>query len=208
MELIKANRLDREYINALSPIQFDGDVVIVDRPELAEAAVQKLKKEPLLGFDTESRPSFKKGELYPVSLLQLATFKTAYLFQLSKAGFSDALAGLLASKKTKKIGVSVKSDIEKLQELKDFNAGGFIDLSEIAKSMGIIQVGARSLTARYLNHRLIKSAQKTNWAKSNLSPKQLKYAACDAWICMEIYPRIMADKTDYRIYIEEDEEKS
>jgi ribonuclease D len=139
-----------------------------------------------------------------VSLVQLATLETAYLFQLEKCGFPDALAEFFADDSVKKIGVGIKHDLEKLQELKKFTPAGFIDLSKIAREKGIIQIGARSLTARYMEGRLVKSSQKTNWAKRNLTRKQQLYAASDAWICLELYPRLTADKTDYRQFIEEE----
>jgi ribonuclease D len=204
MELLQENRLSREYINELPIVRFEGEVVLVDEPQQAETVVRRLSGERCVGFDTESRPAFKKGESYPVSLVQLATHDTAFLFQLEKCGFPDTLAELLADGTIKKIGVGIKHDIEKLQELKKFTSAGFIDLSKIAKEKGIIQIGARSLTARYLGCRLVKSSQKTNWAKRHLTRKQQLYAAADAWICLEIYPRLKADKTDYRQFIEDE----
>lgn len=206
MALLDVNRIDREYINLLPPVEFEGEVVVVENVEQEEAVIRELRKESSVGFDTESKPAFKKGVSYPISLVQLATHDRAYLFQLKKTGFSDALADFLADASIKKIGIGVMADIKKLQELKTFTAGGFIDLSTIAKKKGIIQVGARALTARYLDRRLVKTAQKTNWAQSTLTRKQQIYAASDAWICLEIYPHLLADTTDYRRFIEEERE--
>jgi ribonuclease D len=204
MTLLQVNRIGSEYINSLPAVQFEGNVVVVDTPEQEAAVIKELRNQPCVGFDTESKPAFKKGESYPISLVQLAGHETAYLFQLIKTGFSDALADFLADERIKKIGIGVNSDIEKLQELKKFTARGFIDLSKIAKEKGIIQVGARALTARYLGQRLVKTAQKTNWAQSRLSRKQQVYAASDAWICLEIYPHLLADTTDYRQFGEDE----
>ncbi|HLP47908.1 MAG TPA: 3'-5' exonuclease, partial [Candidatus Kapabacteria bacterium] len=169
MTLLQVNRIDSEYINSLPAVQFEGNVVIVDSPEWEAAVIKELRNQYCVGFDTESKPAFKKGESYPISLVQLAAHDTAYLFQLVKTGFSDALADFLADENIKKIGIGVATDIEKLQELKKFIPRGFIDLCKIAKEKGIIQVGARALTARYLGRRLVKTAQKTNWAQSRLS---------------------------------------
>ncbi len=205
MVLLEVNRFSREYINSLPPVRFGGKVKVIESLEEEENVVKELKKETLLGFDTESKPAFKKGVSYPISLVQLATHDTAYLFQLKKTGFSNALVDLMADKNTKKIGIGVQADITKLKELKEFTAGGFIDLSDIAKEKGIIQIGARALTARYIGRRLVKTAQKTNWAQPNLTRKQQIYAASDAWICLEIYPLLLADTTDYRRFIEGDE---
>jgi ribonuclease D len=198
MELSTTNRISKEYINSLPIIRFDGDVVMVTSEQQADDVLKSLMEEPWVGFDTESKPSFTKGTLYPVSLVQFSTQDTAYLLQLKKTGFTDGLVELLENKHIKKIGVGIKADIVKLQELRPFIPGGFVDLSELASAKGIIQVGVRGLTARYLHHRLPKTAQKTNWARSELTMKQQIYAASDAWICLQIYPLILEDTTDYR----------
>ena len=204
MSLLHVNRISREYINSLPAVRFEGKVVLVDRPEQEEMVIRQLREETCVGFDTESRPAFKKGVSYPISLVQLATHDAAYLFQLKKTGFSEAMMDFLADEHIKKIGIGVKADIVKLQELKDFAPGGFIDLSKIAKEKGIIQIGARALTARYLGRRLVKTAQKTNWALSKLSKKQQVYAASDAWVCLQVYPHLVADTTNYRKFGEQE----
>ncbi|MCI0470311.1 MAG: 3'-5' exonuclease domain-containing protein 2 [Candidatus Aminicenantes bacterium] len=204
MRYIRANRLDSDYINSLPVIKFEGKVVVVDSKEQEESVIKRLYNEMLIGFDTESRPAFKKGESYPISLLQLATHDTAYLFQLKKTGFTDVLADFLADEKIKKVGVGIDNDIAKLQEQKKFKAGGFIDLSAMAAKKGIIQVGVRALTARYIAHRLVKSSQKTNWAQFGLTRKQQVYAASDAWICLLIYPHLLVDNIDYRQFNDEE----
>lgn len=204
MRYILANRLGSDYINSLPVIKFEGKVVVVDTKEQEEDVIKRLYKEILIGFDTESKPAFKKGESYPISLLQLATHDTAYLFQLKRTGFTDALAEFLADKNIKKIGVGIENDIAKLQEQKQFKAGGFIDLSALAARKGIIQVGLRALTARYMARRLVKSSQKTNWAQFGLTKKQQVYAASDAWICLVIYPHLLADNIDYRQFNDEE----
>jgi ribonuclease D len=171
---------------------------MVTSEQQAEDALKHLMEETWIGFDTESKPSFTKGTSYPVSLVQFSTQETAYLFQLRKTGFTNGLVELLENKQIKKIGVGIKTDIVKLQEQRPFIPSGFVDLSELAAAKGIIQVGVRGLTARYLNRRLPKTAQKTNWARSELTMKQQLYAASDAWICLKIYPIILKDTTDYR----------
>jgi ribonuclease D len=197
MDLSLTNRISKEYINSLPIIRFDGNVVMVTSEQQAEDVLKHLMEETWVGFDTESKPSFTKGTSYPVSLVQFSTQDTAYLFQLKKTGFSERLVELLENKQIKKIGVGIKADIVKLQEQRSFIADGFVDLSELAAAKGIIQVGVRGLTARYLHHRLPKTAQKTNWARSKLTMKQQIYAASDAWICLKIYPLVLEDTTDY-----------
>ena len=207
MDLLMANRLSRDYINSLPIIRFEGEVVMVTDEEQAKTALSELQKEENVGFDTESRPSFTKGKSYPISLVQFATENKAFLFQLKKTGFPDCLLEFLCNDEVKKIGVGIKNDIEKLQELRDFNAAGFVDLSKIASEKGIIQVGLRGLTARYIKHRITKTAQKTNWALPQLTKKQQIYAASDAWICLRIYPLLLADHTNYRQFIEKEEKE-
>jgi ribonuclease D len=192
-----ANRLSRDYINALPTIRFSGEVVLVDQEEQAREVIENLEQEEYVGFDTESRPSFKKGVAYPISLIQIATNNTAYLFQSIENGFPEPLWNFLANEDIKKIGVGLQGDMEKLRDFSRFRAGGFIDLSHLATQKGIIQTGARALTARYLKRRLVKSSQRTNWANSNLSGKQIIYAATDAWVCLKIYPLLMADPYTY-----------
>jgi len=206
MELIQANRLSRDYINTLPIIRFEGDVVMVASEEHASDVLAELAKQPIVGFDTESRPSFTKGTSYPVSLIQFAYNDTAYLFQLQKTGFSESLVEFMGNTDVTKVGVGVKNDIAKLQELCNFTAGGFIDLSKLAAEKGIIQVGLRGLTARYFQRRLTKSAQKTNWATPVLTRKQQGYAALDAWICLQIYPCLLQDDIDYRKFNQKEKE--
>jgi ribonuclease D len=204
MELIQANRLSSDYVNSLPIIRFEGRVVTVADENHADEVLTSLMDEPYLGFDTESKPSFTKGTIYPVSLIQVATSDTAYLFQLKKTGFSDKMVRFLSSEDVKKIGVGLKNDLTKLLELRTFTPGGFIDLSKLALDKGIIQVGIRGLTARYMGFRLTKAAQKTNWAQTVLTAKQQLYAASDAWVCLKIYPCLISDTTDYRIFNEEE----
>lgn len=208
MELIQANRLSREYINTLPIIRFEGNVVMVTSEEHASVVLANLAEQSIVGFDTESRPSFTKGTSYPVSLIQLAYNDTAFLFQLKKTGFPGSLMEFMGNENIKKVGVGVKNDIAKLQEQSNFTARGFIDLSKLAAEKGIIQVGLRGLTARYFMRRLTKSAQKTNWSTPVLTHKQQGYAALDAWICLQIYPRLLEDSIDYRKFNQREKEEA
>jgi ribonuclease D len=205
MGLLMVNRLSREYINSLPIIRFEGEVVMVTTEEQVDEVICELMKEERVGFDTESRPAFTKGKSYPISLVQFSTDEKAFLLQLKKTGFPDKLVEFLENEGVKKIGVGIKNDIEKLQEQRPFKEAGFIDLSKIAAEKGIIQVGLRGLTARYMQQRITKTAQKTNWAMPKLTPKQQIYAASDAWICLRLYPLLLADQTSYHQFIEAEE---
>lgn len=208
MKLLQQNRISKEFINTLPVIRFEGIVKIVDSPETAKKVLKTLKKEKIVGFDTESRPSFKQGETYPISLVQIATDGEAFLFKLNGNGMVEKLAPILTSKKIKKVGIGLEHDITKMKGFNGIELKGLIDLSGLAREKGIIQTGARGLTARYLGKRLVKTAQTTNWARTELSEKQKIYAATDAWVCLKIYPEMLKDRTDYRQFVDESEEKN
>ncbi|NOZ12602.1 MAG: 3'-5' exonuclease domain-containing protein 2 [Acidobacteria bacterium] len=197
MNPISTPRLEKEFINTLPPLTFKGRIVEVTDRTTADRIALELMNHKVLGFDTESRPSFRKGVTYPVALIQLASEDTAWLFRLRFCGFSENLLKLLSSKHVKKLGIGLRDDISRLKDIRDFQPAGFIELCEIAAEKGIIQVGARPLTARYLHHRLIKSSQRSNWAAPQLTEKQKAYAATDAWVCLKLYPKLLADSRNY-----------
>ncbi|MGE4498102.1 MAG: 3'-5' exonuclease [Deferribacterales bacterium] len=182
----------------MEAVRFDGEIITVTEPEHAEEVCRELSGTGELGFDTESRPSFRRGESYPVSLVQLSTLEKAYLFQLNGGSLPEGLVRIFSDSSIKKIGVGIRDDIKKLKELAPFEEKGFIDLGDIAAEKGIIQFGARALAARYLGRKIVKSAQKTNWARRDLTEKQKNYAATDAWVCLTIYPLLLNDPNDYR----------
>ncbi len=195
---IKKNRLSKEYMNSLPIIKFTGNISVIDDIDSAEYAIEFLKNNKFIGFDTESRPAFKKGVSYPISLIQFSTIDKAFLFQIDKIGLLDSIRELLEDIEVKKIGIGIDADTKKLSELSEgIKPNGFIDLKKLAEQKKIIQSGAKALTARYLYHRITKGAQRSNWAVSVLSPKQIVYAATDAWICMKIYPLLLEDNFKY-----------
>jgi len=196
-ELSGINRMERDQINALPIIRFPGKIHLIDDDRQCRRMARYLLLHRRLGFDTESRPSFKPGESFPISLVQLASSNEAYLFRLDRLDDPAPLLKILEKKGIKKIGVDTQGDICRLKESHRFHARGFVDLAKIAQKKGIIQSGARNLSARYLGQRISKSCQTSNWARDQLSHKQLLYAATDAWICLQIYPLLMGDLTDY-----------
>lgn len=180
--------ISRDYINSLPPIHFANEIVLVDTAAKVDIAIAHLCQEERIGFDTESKPSFTRGVSHPVCLVQLATDQRAYLIQLFKTGFPAPLIELLSAPGVLKIGVGLDNDICKLLRWHPFKPAGFYDLGKVAAARGVPQLGARSMTARYLNHRLIKSSQRTDWSRPQLSEKQMLYAATDAWVCLQLYP--------------------
>lgn len=190
----------------MEPISFQGSITVVDNISKAEKALDKLFAAKCIGFDTESRPAFFKGQKFPVSIIQLATNEEAFIFQLKYVRFAGRLVELLSDESIIKVGVGVQDDIRRLNELCKFKHGGFFDLSAEMKRKGVVQSGARALTARYLGRKLVKSSQKTNWAVSRLSERQLEYAATDAWICLQLLDYVKNDNTDYRALIAAEQE--
>jgi len=182
-----AIKITKEEINDLPLNAYEGPVTIVDNDEKLAMALQELKKEKILGFDTESRPSFKKGQTYPASLIQLGGQHQIWLFQINNFASLDALWDVLADEKIIKAGVAIADDIKKLQELQDFTPGGFVEIATLSTQAGILNTGLRSLAALLLGFRISKRAQVSNWARSTLSDIQIQYAATDAWVSRELY---------------------
>lgn len=181
-------KFEGEEINDLPLRGFTGEVRLATTPREAAAAIRALRREKVLGFDTETRPSFRKGKTYDPSLVQLAGSRRVYIFQLSRLPrFPRGLVGLLADPGIVKSGVSVRDDVLGLKRLYDFTEAGFVDLGDVARAAGIPTHGLRNLAANLLGFRISKGARCTNWALPGLSDKQIRYAATDAWISRELY---------------------
>ena len=179
--------LSKEEINLL-PIQaWEGPVVLVREEESLAAALEKLRQEPVLGFETETRPIFTKGKTCRPALIQLATADTAYLIQLTHLPFRDGIAELLSSPRVLKVGVAIHDDMKALARIHPFQADGVVDLAVMARARGIQAQGLRTLAANLLGFRISKSAQCSNWENHELTPQQIKYAATDAWVGRELY---------------------
>jgi len=193
------NPISKDYINSLPIIKFRGPIKIIDNRADLNQCLDHLNSEEIVGFDTETRPAFHKGQSYPISLIQLSSSNNVYIIQIKLTGFTPALKDFFENENTLKVGVAIHDDIKKLRELKKFNPEGFIDLSTIASDKKIIQTGLKALSARYLDHRISKSAQTSNWSRPDLTHKQKVYAATDAWISLKIYPHLLADTYEYII---------
>jgi len=179
--------ISKDEINELPILKFAGKTIIITNQVNAIKAVQELKKSSILGFDTETRPSFKKGESHSVSLLQLSNEDSSYLFRLHKFDFPRELADLLADEKIIKSGVAIRDDVIALQKLHPFEDAGFFELADEAKRQGYQNFGLRALTAIFLKQRLSKKAKISNWEQPRLTQAQLEYAALDSWVGLQIY---------------------
>jgi len=166
---------------------FDGEIVLIDSYWKVNRAVAVLAKQKMLGFDTETRPSFKKGVVNKVSLLQLSTKDQAFLFRLNKIGFPNELRLILSNPGIVKPGVAIRDDIKGLQEIKSFRPEGFVELQNSAKDLGIQNFSLKKLTAIACGFRISKGQQLSNWEADELSDAQQIYAATDAWAALEIF---------------------
>ena len=173
--------------------RFMGEIIIVDNPADVAKAVDELRGISLLGFDTETRPSFKKGRNNKVSLLQLSTEKKAFLFRLNYIGLPQDIREILADSKICKVGVAITDDLKGLKQLTSFEPGGFIELQDLVKDYGIKSSGLKKLSAIILGFAISKRQQVTNWEREILSEPQIVYAATDAWVCHKIYTRLLND---------------
>jgi len=185
------NTIDKEQVNELPLTKYEGTIHLIRSDEDVEAACTALRKEPILGFDTESRPSFRKGQSFPTALLQLGTESEVYLFQLLQLKNLQPIVDLLESPDILKVGVAIRDDIRKLEEDMGVRAAGFAEISEYTQRAGVINTGLRNLAAIFLGIRISKGSQVSNWARKRLTEAQIAYAATDAWVSRALYLRIV-----------------
>jgi ribonuclease D len=173
----------------LPVVRYRGPIRAMASEEDLHRALQDIRSERVVGFDTEARPTFHKGKSHAPSLVQIATSHAVHLFQLARVDCSQALAEVLGNATIIKAGVALGRDMTELQKLFPFTPANVVDLGEIAKRRGLEQTGLRNLAGLFLGGRITKGPQTSNWARANLSPGQLCYAATDAWACRELYLR-------------------
>jgi len=170
---------------------FRGEIVVIEDLETYQKTFPRLLNSNLLGFDTETRPSFRKGRKNKVSLIQLANDDLACLFRINKIGIPDGLAGLLANPEVIKAGVAVHDDIRFLKRMNGFNPSGFVDLQKLVKEFGIQNSGLKKLAAIVLGFKISKRQQVSDWEANELTEAQQIYAATDAWVCHQIYNKLI-----------------
>lgn len=178
--------ISNEQLAVLPTIHFEGEIVIVETEKVLLEACEYLSRQPVIGFDTESRPSFKAGVTNKVALLQLSSPERCYLIRLCRVPMKRPLLRLLESRTILKIGADVAGDIRALNQLRHFRAGGFVDLQALAPQWGIEEKSLRKLSAITLGKRVSKAQRLSNWEATRLTQQQLSYAATDAWVCLEI----------------------
>lgn len=185
------DKISNEQAALLPAVEFHGEVRVVDHERDIAAACKYLAEQPVVGFDTETRPSFRAGVTFRVSLLQLSSPERCYLFRLNRIPLDKAILRLLEDKKVLKIGADVAGDLRSLRQIRHFRDQGFIDLQVIAPQWGIAEKSLRKLAAIVLGKRVSKAQRLSNWEAATLTEKQKLYASTDAWVCTRIYDRLL-----------------
>ena len=194
-------------ISHLKRVDFYGKIYVVTSPVEAEHAVDYLLSQPILGFDTETRPAFEKGKRYYCSLLQVSTPTDCFLFRLNKIGLCRAVVRLLGDKEVTKVGLAWNNDMLSLRQLGNFESGRFIDLQNMVRQLGIEDQSLVKIYANLFGERISKSERLSNWERHELTERQMEYAAIDAWACVRIYyevNRLLATR-DYELEVRPEE---
>lgn len=182
--------ITKETISTFEPETFKGKIVVVQSLSEAEKAVAYLSRCSLIGFDTETRPTYKKGIRYNIALIQLSTEDMCFLFRLNMIGFPTCLVELLSNPDIKKIGLSLRDDFASMNRRKVFTPDGFIDLQKIVNEYGITDISLQKIYAILFHRKISKKQQLTNWEAEVLTDSQKNYAALDAWACLRIYNKL------------------
>ena len=188
--------ITKEEINELPLRKYEGPIELITDEERQQTVLEELAEHPVVGFDTETKPVFKRGVHHDVSLVQLAIPGQAYLIRLNHLGFTNELSDFFANKRIKKVGISIKDDLRHLAQLAEkhkihFAPANALDLNDTAKQLNVPHMGVKKLTGIFLGFRVSKGQQTSNWENPRLTEKQQRYAATDAWVCLEIYQRLV-----------------
>ena len=207
MPKILYKKYDKKKIAALPRVNFEGRIVVILTEGETRKAVDYLLTQPILGIDTETRPSFKKGHQNRVALLQVSTPDICFLFRLNYTNISPAIVYLLEDTSVLKVGLSLHDDIISLKRRKLFRPGYFFDLQEHVSEIGIEDRSLQKLYANLFGLKISKSQQLSNWEADVLTQKQKLYAATDAWACIQLYNELLRLKHtgDYLLVDEEEE---
>lgn len=183
--------ITKEEIAQLPVVLFEGRIITIDTLSDLESAVAYLSAQPTIGIDTETRPAFKKGVVYNVSLLQISTLDTCFLFRLNRIGFPQSIIDLFESKSVKKIGLSLQDDFGKLKKMGSFNEQSVVELQQLVKKYQIQDISLQKIYALLFDQKISKSQRLTNWDADVLTEQQKRYAATDAWACLRIYNELL-----------------
>lgn len=184
--------IPKAALSELPLVTFPGEIIVIDTPDRVPEAVNDLRQHKLVGFDTETRPSFHKGRTNKVALIQISTDTRCYLFRINKTGLTDDLRRFIEDTEVTKIGLSLKDDFFVLHRIGDFMPEGFIDLQEFVRPYGIIDSSLQRIYGIVFHERISKSQRLSNWEADQLTIPQQHYAAIDAWSCLRLYKELTA----------------
>lgn len=187
-------KIDKDVVRELPVAQTDCEIEVIDSANEVATAVDCLMQEEVVGFDTETKPSFTHGKSNKIALMQISTAKKCFLFRLQMIGKSEALKNFLENEKIKKIGLALHGDLRNLRVWDKFTPKNFIDLQKIVIQYGIEELGLQRIYAIIFGKKISKSQQLSNWEAKILNQAQQIYAATDAWACREIYLKLIENK--------------
>lgn len=188
------HRISKELVHWFPLVAFPGETYVINREEQVEEAMRWLNEQTMVGVDTETRPSFVKGQHFPTALVQIATEERCYLFQLNHIGMPKALADFFADERILKVGLAFKDDLNGLRRRRDFKPANCVDVQHIVGNYGILDLGLQKIFAICFEKKISKSQQLTNWENVVLTPEQARYASTDAWATLLIYKELMQTK--------------
>ncbi|WP_420577929.1 3'-5' exonuclease [Ekhidna sp.] len=186
-----AEHITKEDMRELPLLAFEENIHVVETEKACNEAVKKLRNFDVLGFDTEKKPTFNKGEYNHTAMVQLSTMEDAYLFRLNVMGYPSSLFELMSNSSILKLGISIDDDLKDLKKARKFKPKNFTDLNDVVRDLGVKHMGVKKLAAVVLGARISKNQQVTNWEAKTLTEAQQKYAATDAWICLAIHEELV-----------------
>ena len=187
-------KISKEELNEMPVVAFAGKITLVDSPEKADKAIEEIRNAGMVGVDTETKPSFTRGTYHKVSLVQISTTEHCYLFRLNKMPFPPALGSFLADESVVKVRLALRDDFAGLNRLYSFKPQNFIDLQNIVKNYGILELGLQKIFAIIFGRKISKAQRLTNWESAELTDQQQIYAATDAWASLLIYLQLQKEK--------------
>ena len=196
------DKYDKNQIQTLPCVHFKGRIIVIFTEKEADKAVDYLMKQSMLGFDTETRPTFKKGQSHQVALLQVATHDTCFLFRLNKIGMTDSVVRLLEDQTITKVGLSLQDDMRMLNQRRAFTPGTFVELQKEVKDIGIEDNSLQKIFANLFGGKIAKGQQLSNWEAEILTEAQQRYAATDAWACIKIHEEVARMKREQDFVVE------
>lgn len=205
--MILRRTIPKEDVRQMPRVDYCGKIHIINTPDEAERAIAYLKTSPIVGIDTETRPSFSKGRQHKVSLLQIANEEHCFLFRLHLTGLTLPMITFLENPKITKVGLSLKDDFYMLHQRAPFEPRGIIELQEYVNGFGIKEKSLQKIFSILFGMKISKSQRLSNWEAKSLSSAQQQYAAIDAWACLKIYNLLEELNRTGDFIIEESEEE-